>query len=281
MSSQSSSSLGEVSRKPVATKEPEVVSQHIVEFVSDSGEGAQTAGQMFGTVSARMGNGVWTVEIIPAEIEPPHRSRAGASGNRIRIASYPVTNVGEAADIVVAFNEQVPYSRIDVGALREGTIIFLENVWADSPEEEVRTAYREAVNDYRERGFVVVVFQELEKKLGRKGEKVVQVNRELVQAGYDWGTDYVPYRYEVPPGPKTEKMVVMNGNQAAAMGIMAAGIEVVAMYPITPALRRPRSHTTWPRASTRSVASCTRPRTRSRPSGSRSAPVTPARRQRR
>ena len=36
----------------------ETVQQHIVEFVSDSGEGAQTAGQMFGAVSARMGNGV-------------------------------------------------------------------------------------------------------------------------------------------------------------------------------------------------------------------------------
>ena len=58
------------------------VDQAIVEIVSDSGEGAQTAGQLFGTVSARMGNGVWTVEIIPAEIEPPYRSRAGASGDR-------------------------------------------------------------------------------------------------------------------------------------------------------------------------------------------------------
>ena len=93
------------------------VDQHIVEFVSDSGEGAQTAGQLFGTVSARMGNGVWTVEIIPAEIEPPHRSKAGASGNRVRIASDPVTNTGEAADVVVAFNEQVLYGRIDVSTL--------------------------------------------------------------------------------------------------------------------------------------------------------------------
>ena len=30
-------------------------------------------------------------------------------------------------------------------------------------------------------------------------------------------------------------MVVMNGNQAMALGIMAAGIEVCSMYPITPA----------------------------------------------
>src|SRR5210317_1361040 len=126
------------------TKNIETVSQSIVEFVSDSGEGAQTAGQLFGTVCARMGNGVWTVEIIPAEIEPPHRSKSGASGNRIRIASKPVTNMGEAADVVVAFNEQVLYSRIDVGALREGTLIFLESVWADNADPQVREAYAEA-----------------------------------------------------------------------------------------------------------------------------------------
>ena len=93
-----------------------VIREHIVEIVSDSGEGAQKAGQTFGTVCARMGNGVWTVEIIPAEIQPPARSPAGASGIRIRLASDYVTNMGDEADVVVAFNEQVLYSRIANGA---------------------------------------------------------------------------------------------------------------------------------------------------------------------
>ncbi len=44
------------------------IKEHIVEIVSDSGEGAQKAGQTFGSLCAKMGNGVWTVEIIPAEI---------------------------------------------------------------------------------------------------------------------------------------------------------------------------------------------------------------------
>ena len=43
------------------------VAEQIVEIVSDSGEGAQTAGLLFGTVCAKMGNGLWTVEIIPAQ----------------------------------------------------------------------------------------------------------------------------------------------------------------------------------------------------------------------
>ena len=56
--------------------------------------------------------------------------------------------MGEAADVVVAFNEQVPYSRIDVGALREGTVIFLENKWANDEDESIRQNYVEAVADF-------------------------------------------------------------------------------------------------------------------------------------
>ena len=63
------------------------VSEHTIEIVSDAGEGAQKCGQIFGAVSARMGNGAWTVEIIPAEIQPPPRTPAGGSGNRIRIGT--------------------------------------------------------------------------------------------------------------------------------------------------------------------------------------------------
>ncbi|VAX39426.1 hypothetical protein MNBD_PLANCTO03-268, partial [hydrothermal vent metagenome] len=79
--------------------EPKTIREAIVEIVSDSGEGAQKAGQSFATVGAKGGNGVWTVEIIPAEIKPPARSRAGASGIRIRLGSEQITNMGDSADI--------------------------------------------------------------------------------------------------------------------------------------------------------------------------------------
>jgi len=264
--------IGERKEEQIPEPLGERVDEHIVEFVSDSGEGAQTAGQLFGTVSARMGNGVWTVEIIPAEIEPPHRSKSGASGNRIRFASRPVTNVGEAADIVVAFNEQVLYSRIDVGALREGTRIFLESQWGSSPDESIRADYAEAKRDFEQRGYRVIevpmdeecrrlspdprrgkniwavgllcwvydrdltiVDEEIERRLGKKGERVVALNQALLRAGYDWGRKNVEFRYRVEAQPETQPAVVMNGNQATALGIMAAGIEVCSMYPITPA----------------------------------------------
>jgi 2-oxoglutarate ferredoxin oxidoreductase subunit alpha len=257
---------GAVRPKPVK------VDQHIVEIVSDSGEGAQTAGKMFGIASAKMGNGVWTVEIIPAEIEPPFRSRAGASGNRIRLGKDAVTNMGDEADVVVAFNEQVLYSRIDVGALRPGTHIFLEKKWGEDLQESIRQQYAEALADFKERGYIVhetpmeeeclkhvsnprrgknmwivgllcaiydrdldLVRKEIVKKFKRKGEAIIEANYNLLQGGYDWALENVDLRFEVPMTPTDEPLIVMNGNEAVGMGAMCAGMELCAMYPITPA----------------------------------------------
>ena len=248
------------------------VEQHIVEIVSDSGEGAQKAGQAFGTVSAKMGNGVWTVEIIPAEIKPPARSRAGASGIRIRLGSKAITNMGDEADLVVAFNEQVLYGRIAQNAFRPGTVVLLESKWAEDPQEEIRAQYAEALEEFASHGldvrpmalekacqevlpgsrfgknmFVLGILcqiygrdldkalDEVEVLFGRKGQKVVDVNRQLVEAGWSLAREELDLAFEVPPWPSEEPLVVMNGNQAAGLGIMAAGMEMVAMYPITPA----------------------------------------------
>jgi 2-oxoglutarate ferredoxin oxidoreductase subunit alpha len=248
------------------------VPERIVEIVSDSGEGAQKAGQTFGAVRARMGNGVWTVEIIPAEIKPPARSRAGASGIRVRFATGEVTNRGEHADLVVAFNEQVLYGRIDSGAFRAGTVVLLENKWAEDPRPEVRQQYGEALAEFAAHGLEVVelpleraclevvpdarvgknmfvvgmlceifgggldlALEEVEQALGKKGPEVVERNRELVRRGAAFAVDRVAQAFRVPVRPATGERVVMNGNQALALGIMASGIELVSMYPITPA----------------------------------------------
>jgi 2-oxoglutarate ferredoxin oxidoreductase subunit alpha len=244
----------------------------IVEIVSDSGEGAQKAGQAFGAISAKMGNGVWTVEIIPAEIKPPARSRAGASGIRVRVGSREITNMGDEADLVVALNEQVLYGRIGQGAFRPGTIVLLENKWANDGQDEVRAMYRDALEDFRSRGLVVYELaleqaclkitpdpqvgknmfvlgllcricgrdpekarEEIAFVFGKKGEKVIARNQGLFDAGWHFAEENVPIRYEVRAVPTDRRLVVMNGNQATGLGVMAAGMEMVAMYPITPA----------------------------------------------
>ena len=138
---------------PVLEQPAVVLDEHIVEVISDSGEGAQRCGQSLGAIAARMGNGIWTTEIIPAEIQPPARSVAGASGIRIRIGSSPVSNGGDETDLVVAFNEQVLIGRVSAGELKPGATILLEDMWREHRDPKVVASYEKTVAMLRESGF--------------------------------------------------------------------------------------------------------------------------------
>jgi len=259
---------------PAERAEPSVirVAEHTVEVVSDSGEGAQKCGQIFGAVSAKMGNGVWTVEIIPAEVQPPPRIPEGASGNRIRLGTGPVTNWGDAAHLVVAFNEQVLLARHRVGALAPGAILLLENMWATHEDPSIQLAWKAALEELSNSSYQIIPVPMEEQSLtlvenARRGKnmfalgllaclyardlertreqiahnfhgksaEVYRRNVALLALGHRWAEEHLDFRIEVPTQPPTRPMVVMNGNEAIGMGAIAAGMDVCAMYPITPA----------------------------------------------
>ncbi|MEK7445861.1 MAG: 2-oxoacid:acceptor oxidoreductase subunit alpha [candidate division NC10 bacterium] len=248
------------------------VPEHTVEVVSDSGEGAQKCAQIFGRVSAKMGNGVWTVEIIPAEIQPPARTPESASGNRIRIGTKPVTNWGDHADVVVAFNEQVLLHRHRLGALAEDAIILIEDQWATHDDPDIRKAWADAMEELGERSyrFIHVPMEEqcltvtdtprrgknmfalgllawiysrdldkirelIAQEFRKKAQALYDSNVALLELGHRWAEEHLDFRIQVPAIEADGPRVVMNGNQALAMGAIAAGMELCAMYPITPA----------------------------------------------
>ena len=95
----------------------------------------------------------------------------------------------------------------------------------------------------------------------------------LLEAGFAWGEANLDFKYAIPAEQRKEPQIVVNGNTAIALGVLASGMDICAMYPITPATSA--SHYLTECSST-SAASCTRPRTRSPPARSRSAPPTPA-----
>jgi 2-oxoglutarate ferredoxin oxidoreductase subunit alpha len=69
----------------------------------------------------------------------------------------------------------------------------------------------------------------------KKGKEVVENNFKLLDAGYAWAEANLDFQYEIDSAGITEAQIVTNGNVAIALGIMASGMEVCAMYPITPA----------------------------------------------
>jgi 2-oxoglutarate ferredoxin oxidoreductase subunit alpha len=255
-----------------STKAPVRLAEHIVEVISDSGEGAQRCGQAFASIAARSGNGIWTVEIIPAEIQPPARSVAGASGIRIRVGSGHVNNGGDETDLVVAFNEQVLLGRVRAGELKQGATILLENMWGEHRDPVIARTYTEAVKALKDAGFRVIPLP-LEKQcralmsdarrgknmfvlgvlasiysldlqlardqialtFGKKDQKVIDSNVRLMEAGHAWGEANLDFKYVIPAEKAKVPQIVVNGNTAIALGVIASGMDICAMYPITPA----------------------------------------------
>jgi 2-oxoglutarate ferredoxin oxidoreductase subunit alpha len=260
---------GEGREGPEIIRRPETT----VEIVSDSGEGAQKCGQIFGSVCAKMGNGAWTVEIIPAEIQPPPRSKVGGSGNRVRFGTDVITNWGDATNLVVAFNEQVLLGRIELDALADDAIVLIENMWATHPDETIQREWKDGLEKIRAAGNYRIIEVPMEEEclkivddtrrgknmfaLGlltwiydrdlelvkaqiahqfrKKSEEVTERNVSLLLAGYTWAENNLAFRVEVPTVQSDVPKVVMNGNEAIGMGAIAAGVELCSMYPITPA----------------------------------------------
>ena len=251
---------------------PVTLSEHIVEIVSDSGEGAQRCGQTFGAVASQMGLGVWTVEIIPAEIRPPARSVAGGSGNRIRLGSKRITNGGNETDLVIAFNEQVLLGRVRTGELKPGCTILLESMWREHKDPKIVESYTETYEQLAKAGYKVVEIpmerqcktiladsrrgknmfalgilcniysfdlklarEQIAITFGKKNASVIETNVRLLHAGSDWAENNLEFKYCIPATRSAEPQIVVNGNTALALGVLASGMEICAMYPITPA----------------------------------------------
>jgi 2-oxoglutarate ferredoxin oxidoreductase subunit alpha len=173
---------------------------------------------------------------------------------------------------MVAFNEQVLLARHQLDALEDDATILLENKWAEHDDPDIRTAWKSALKELSSANYRIIevpmeeeclkvvedpqrgknmfalglltwihdldedlVRAQIAHKFRRKSKEVYERNAELLELGITWARENVDFRVVVPRHPSDVPMVVMNGNQAIAMGAIASGMELAAMYPITPA----------------------------------------------
>jgi 2-oxoglutarate ferredoxin oxidoreductase subunit alpha len=76
----------------------------------------------------------------------------------------------------------------------------------------------------------------LRKQFGKKKAKAADLNWGACKAGYDFAAEHFKplATMKIERLNKTEGMIIMDGNSAAALGCLMAGVTVVAWYPITP-----------------------------------------------
>ena len=85
--------------KPVQT-----LSQVIIRFAGDSGDGMQLTGDRFTVETAAFGNSLSTLPDFPAEIRAPAGTLPGVSAFQLHFADHTVVTPGDAPTVLVAMN---------------------------------------------------------------------------------------------------------------------------------------------------------------------------------
>jgi len=85
-------------------KPVEQLSQVIVRFAGDSGDGMQLTGAQFTTETALLGNDLSTLPDFPAEIRAPAGSLPGVSGFQVHFADHDILTPGDQPNVLVAMN---------------------------------------------------------------------------------------------------------------------------------------------------------------------------------
>jgi 2-oxoglutarate ferredoxin oxidoreductase subunit alpha len=174
--------------------------------------------------------------------------------------------------LIVAFNDQVLLRRAREKELNPGCIVLLENKWKTDPDQAIATMYAEAVAEVSAGGYQIheipmeqeclrlvkdpqrgknmfvlgmlcniymldlqIARDQVAYIFRKKSDAVIDANNELLGAGYYWAEDNLDIKFQIPSSKVSEAQIVVNGNVALGMGVVASGMEVCAMYPITPA----------------------------------------------
>ena len=88
----------------MSSKPVEQLSQVIVRFAGDSGDGMQLTGSQFTSEAALLGNDISTLPDFPAEIRAPAGSLPGVSGFQLHFADHDILTPGDQPDVLVAMN---------------------------------------------------------------------------------------------------------------------------------------------------------------------------------
>jgi 2-oxoglutarate/2-oxoacid ferredoxin oxidoreductase subunit alpha len=224
----------------------------VIRIAGEAGEGVLSTGQLITLVAARAGYGVLTDSVPPAEI------KGGHSLFQIRIAPQRIHSRGDVVDILLAFNRE-GYDR-NIREVRDGGLLLYDS--GDfTPPENPGTYQQHALplTDIAKKelqfelgknvvavGAVSALFgldpeyirRLLHQRFARKGEAILEKNYQALAAGIGYVERNIPERgtLQVKAGTLGEtSRIVVSGNQAIAMGALAAGCRVYAGYPITPA----------------------------------------------
>src|SRR6266436_4756175 len=230
-----------------------VINDFSIQVATVNGSGSQTANSVLMRSIFQMGVPVSGKNMFPSNIQ------GLPTWFTIRASKHGYIGRKKEIDFLVAMNPET--AREDVMKLDSGAVVvydeplklnalrsdlhfypvpFDQLVGPVCPDAKLRKLVRNMIYDGVVAKLLSIELEEIHKALfkqfGKKKAKAAELNWGACQAGYDYAaknfTKSDPYRVERMNA--TGGKIIIEGNSAAALGCVFAGVTVVTWYPITP-----------------------------------------------
>jgi 2-oxoglutarate ferredoxin oxidoreductase subunit alpha len=241
-----------VQEQQTAGKSQRVVNDFSIQVATVNGSGSQTANLVLLRSILLMGVPVSGKNMFPSNIAglptwyTIRASKRGYIGRKKEVDFLVAMNAETAKEDVLTLEPgaAVVYDEpLKLNALRSDLVFypvpFDKLVAPVCPDAKLRRLVRNMIYDGILARLLGIDMALMEKALGRqlgKKAKAVTLNAGALKAGYDYAeanfTKQDPYYIETMN--ETAGKILIEGNAAAAIGCMMAGVTVVAWYPITP-----------------------------------------------
>ena len=237
---------------PSGSQKVTKISEAVVRIAGNSQDGIQALGGFLARLAGRSEQEVMTYMTIPSTIS------GGPSIFQVRISSGEALSAGDESDVLLAFYQH-SYDE-HISSLKTHGIVLYDSDHVQ-PNPDLTDKYRhvgvaisnltvEAIGGTAKDkgknifalGLIARMFDLNVEKLqtliterfGKKDASVLNTALSAFQAGYAYPLDNLMERFHLVVPNRGVQQVVMTGNEAAAYGMVAAGVRFGAAYPITP-----------------------------------------------
>jgi len=204
----------------------------------EAGQGLVTVGQILAKGLVRSGYAICVTQSYQSRIRGGHNTFA------IRAGVDPIKAPQEAVDLLVALDadtvqihkkELLPHGLIiiDEALARTGDGVFPIPFTKLAPDQ-----YTNIVD----LGVIAALLgldqgicaQAVADFFGKGHRDVIQENQRALEAAYRWGIEQAAAFEKLPPLSQPKPHMMMNGNEAIALGAASAGLKFYSFYPMTP-----------------------------------------------
>ena len=206
----------------------------------EAGQGLVTIGELLCKILVSSGYEIVVYKSYQSRI------RGGHNTFNIRVSTGKIKAPGTAIDVLVALNEETIDLHRD--RMRENGLIITNAEWTERRGNYLAVPYKDLAENSKLSnviafgviGALLEIKKEnlkklIDKTLGRKKPELLDENLEALDNSYKWTVENTPEDfYPIELLESDEQRLLLDGNQAIALGAIAAGLKFCSFYPMTP-----------------------------------------------